>query len=322
MIYNKFINCETKDVFKSRLSSGDIVNQHIVFIQDTKEIWTDGVYYATQEIISADLEKLSQIVDILVTNGDGSKVLADNGTYVKLTPFSQSEITKLEAIAGIIITTGDGSKVLADNGTYVAIPKLTQDQANKLSELSKILILNGDGTKVLANNGKYVDYGKVGTSTVGSNTKFIYLNAGTPTASSSTVGSATLPIYLNGGNITQCNNTLGVSITGNANTATYVTRDRGSNTVSTLASLPVTKSTIVANLSGATNISLAGDMNVGESMTIICNPSASFTQPLPDSGNFMSMDGSSLNISSGKVFEINIYCYATNKYSISCKVKR
>lgn len=285
MIYNKFINCETKDVFKSRLSSGDIVNQHIVFIQDTKEIWTDGVYYATQEISSADLEKLSQIVDILVTNGDGSKVLADNGTYV-------------------------------------AIPKLTQDQANKLSELSKILILNGDGTKVLANNGKYVDYGKVGTSTVGSNTKFIYLNAGTPTASSSTVGSATLPIYLNGGNITQCNNTLGVSITGNANTATYVTRDRGSNTVSTLASLPVTKSTIVANLSGATNISLAGDMNVGESMTIICNPSASFTQPLPDSGNFMSMDGSSLNISSGKVFEINIYCYATNKYSISCKVKR
>lgn len=285
MIYNKFINCETKDVFRSRLSSGDIVNQHIVFIQDTKEIWTDGVYYATQEISSTDLEKLSQIADILVINGDGSKVLADNGTYV-------------------------------------AIPKLTQDQANKLSELSKILVLNGDGTKVLANNGKYVEYGKVGTSTVGSNTKFIYLNAGTPTASTSTVGSATLPIYLNGGTITQCNNTLGVSITGNANTATYVTRDRGSNTVTTLASLPVTKSTVIANLSSATNISLAEDMNVGDSMTIICNPSASFTQPLPDSGNFMSMDGSSLNISSGKVFEINIYCYATNKYSISCKVKR
>lgn len=322
MIYNKFINCETKDVFKSRLSSGDIVNQHIVFIQDTKEIWTDGVYYAAGELDPSDIEKLTQIVDILVTNGNGDKVLADNGKYIFVPKLDQSQAEALSKLSKILVLNGDGSKVLANNGTYVDNHQFTSNEASKLKTISGIVINTGNGSKVLTDKGTYVDYGKVGTNTVGSNTKFIYLNAGTPTASSSTVGSATLPIYLNGGNITQCNNTLGVSITGNANTATYVTRDRGSNTVSTLASLPVTKSTVIANLSSATNISLAGDMNVGESMTIICNPSASFTQPLPDSGNFMSMDGSSLNISSGKVFEINIYCYATNKYSISCKVKR
>ena len=107
-----------------------------------------------------------------------------------------------------------------------------------------------------------------------------------------------------------------------SNSAGYVIRDRGQNTVSTLTSLPITKSTIIANLSKATNISLAANMNVGESITIICTPSASFTQPIPTSGSFISMDGSSLSVTSGKKFEINIYCYNTNVYSISCKVAK
>ena len=107
-----------------------------------------------------------------------------------------------------------------------------------------------------------------------------------------------------------------------SDSAGYVSRDRGQNTVSTLTSLPITKSTIIANLSKATNISLASNMNVGESITVICTPSASFTQPIPTSGSFISMDGSSLSVTSGKKFEINIYCYNTNVYSISCKVAK
>jgi hypothetical protein len=103
---------------------------------------------------------------------------------------------------------------------------------------------------------------------------------------------------------------------------TYIPRDRGSNTVSTLTNLPVTKSTIIANLSAATSISVASGMNVGESITVICNPTASFTQPIPTTGSYKSMDGSSLSVTSGKQFEINIYCYASNTYSISCKVAK
>ena len=103
---------------------------------------------------------------------------------------------------------------------------------------------------------------------------------------------------------------------------TYVPRDRGSNTVTTLSSLPVTKSLVKATLSAATNISLASNMTEGESMTVICTPTASFTQPLPNSGSWTSMDGSSLSVTSGKKFEINIYCIASGTYSISCKVAK
>jgi hypothetical protein len=34
------------------------------------------------------------------------------------------------------------------------------------------------------------------------------------------------------------------------------------------------------------------------------------------------MDGDSLSVKSGKVFEINILCYASGKYSISSKIAK
>ena len=45
---------------------------------------------------------------------------------------------------------------------------------------------------------------KLGTGTVGSGVKPIYLNAGSPAASGSTVGNANRPIYMNGGTLSQC----------------------------------------------------------------------------------------------------------------------
>lgn len=52
---------------------------------------------------------------------------------------------------------------------------------------------------------------KVGTATVGSGIKPIYLSSGTPTASSSTVGSGIKPIYMNAGTLTASSSTIGAS---------------------------------------------------------------------------------------------------------------
>lgn len=50
---------------------------------------------------------------------------------------------------------------------------------------------------------------KLGSSTVGSGVRAIYLNAGTATASNSTVGDSTTPVYLNAGAITACAASIG-----------------------------------------------------------------------------------------------------------------
>ena len=93
----------------------------------------------------------------------------------------------------------------------------------------------------------------------------------------------------------------------------------GVGTATTLASLDVTKQVIHATLSAATSISLSAALEVGKSITVICTPSATFTQPIPTSGSYISMDGDSLEVTKDKPFEINILCYASGKYSISCK---
>lgn len=95
----------------------------------------------------------------------------------------------------------------------------------------------------------------------------------------------------------------------------------GSNAVTTLASLPISKRLVIATLSAATSLSLATDMEVGQELYIRCVPSAAFTQSIPNSGSFVSMSGSSITTVANIPFEISILCYATGYYSIAVKTQ-
>ena len=98
-----------------------------------------------------------------------------------------------------------------------------------------------------------------------------------------------------------------------------VNRLIGVNTVTTLANLPITKRSITATLSAATTLSVQSGMQVGEELMIRCVPSAAFTQAIPNSGDYVSMSGTSITTTANKPFEINIWCYASGKYSIAVK---
>lgn len=93
----------------------------------------------------------------------------------------------------------------------------------------------------------------------------------------------------------------------------------GVNTVTTLANLPITKRSITATLSAATTLSVASGMQIGEELMIRCVPSAAFTQAIPNSEAYVSMSGTSITTTANKPFEINIWCYASGKYSIAVK---
>lgn len=93
----------------------------------------------------------------------------------------------------------------------------------------------------------------------------------------------------------------------------------GVNTVTTLANLPISKRSITATLSAATTLSVQSGMQVGEELMIRCVPSAAFTQAIPNSGDYVSMSGTSITATANKPFEINIWCYASGKYSIAVK---
>lgn len=98
-----------------------------------------------------------------------------------------------------------------------------------------------------------------------------------------------------------------------------VNRLIGVNTVTTLANLPISKRSITATLSAATALSVASGMQIGEELMIRCVPSAVFTQAIPNSGAYVSMSGTSITTTANKPFEINVWCYASGKYSIAVK---
>lgn len=93
----------------------------------------------------------------------------------------------------------------------------------------------------------------------------------------------------------------------------------GVNTVTTLANLPISKRSITATLSAATTLSVQSGVQIGEELMIRCVPSAAFTQAIPNSGAYVSMSGTSITTTANKPFEINIWCYASGKYSIAVK---
>lgn len=100
----------------------------------------------------------------------------------------------------------------------------------------------------------------------------------------------------------------------------------GSNTVTTLVNIPTSKRLVKATLSSASNLSInesARALNVGEEIYLDCNPTASFTQPIPTTGSFRSMSGSSITTTSGVSFEMSILKIATSDvmYSITVKEK-
>lgn len=93
----------------------------------------------------------------------------------------------------------------------------------------------------------------------------------------------------------------------------------GVNTVTTLANLPISKRSITATLSAATTLSVQSGMQIGEELMIRCVPSAAFTQAIPNSEAYVSMSGTSITTTANKPFEINIWCYASGKYSIAVR---
>lgn len=105
---------------------------------------------------------------------------------------------------------------------------------------------------------------KLGTSTVGNETKPIYLSSGTPTASSSTVGSASVPVYLKSGTITKCTDTsLFSTLSSNSSTNLSVTIAGKNRTITDLYAYKADQLTTSRTIWGKNfngSASISGDM--------------------------------------------------------------
>lgn len=208
---------------------------------------------------------------------------------------------------------GDGTWVVPTNTTYANMKAATASAAGAAGLVpapaagKQTSFLRGDGTWVVPTNTTY------GLASTSANGLLRQLNGSTSNFMRGDGTWATPP-----------NTTYAVaneSTNGLMAAADKKTMNRliGVNTVTTLANLPISKRSITATLSAATTLSVQSGMQVGEELMIRCVPSAAFTQAIPNSGDYVSMSGTSITTTANKPFEINIWCYASGKYSIAVK---
>ena len=208
---------------------------------------------------------------------------------------------------------GDGTWQTPPNTTYSNMGGATSSAAGSAGLVpapaagKQTSFLRGDGTWVVPTNTTY------GLASTTANGLLSQLNGST---SSFMRGDGTWATPPNTTYAVADESTNGLMAAADKKT---VNRLIGVNTVTTLANLPISKRSITATLSAATTLSVASGMQIGEELMIRCVPSAVFTQAIPNSRAYVSMSGTSITTTANKPFEINIWCYASGRYSIAVK---
>lgn len=98
-INKKLIHFQTKTAFTTELNAGNILDTSIVFIKDTKEIWTHGQLYScslTEEEVISIIENSDSISNL--TNALNNKVDKVDGKSLTSNDFTDTLKTKLDGI--------------------------------------------------------------------------------------------------------------------------------------------------------------------------------------------------------------------------------
>lgn len=291
--------------------------------------WTDSSTTYTQ----ATSDKLGLVKIGYSANGKNYPVVLDgNGKMYVNVPWTDTDTTytNMEAAsasaagkAGLVPAPAAGAqaKYLRGDGTWQTPPNTTYSNMGGATSSAagsaglvpapaagkQASFLRGDGTWVVPTNTTY------GLASTTANGLLRQLNGST---SSFMRGDGTWATPPNTTYAVANESTNGLMAAADKKT---MNRLIGVNTVTTLANLPISKRSITATLSAATTLSVASGMQVGEELMIRCVPSAAFTQAIPNSGDYVSMSGTSITTTANKPFEINIWCYASGKYSIAVK---
>lgn len=287
-IYDEYIYIDGKP---ERIGSTQVDLSNYV-----QEAPADGKTYGRNNGAWSEIVESNQYLDLMTLFPNESGTLSDEN-YQKVVDAWENKVYLVQiygSYAPMVIERNEGvyniavsTTEFASSGMTVGGMSITINVDKTYTKSSNYLTLkNADtGTKYLSDNGEYLT---------------------PPTATPATAG------YMSAEDKKRVDD--------------IVNFGTGSNAVTTLVNIPTSKRLVKATLSSASNLSInesARTLNVGEEIYLDCNPTASFIQPIPTTGSFRSMSGSSITTTSGVPFEMSILKIATSgvMYSITVKEK-
>lgn len=278
------------------LLDGKQGNEYALKTEAITEAPSDGKIYGRKDKQWSEIIASNQYLDLTTLFPNKSGTLSDEN-YQKVVDAWENKVSLVQiygSYAPMVIERNEGvyniavsTIEFASSGMTVGGMSITINVDKTYTKSSNYLTLkNADtGTKYLSDNGEYLT---------------------PPAATSATAG------YMSAEDKKRVDD--------------IVNFGTGSNAVTILVNIPTNKRLVKATLSSASNLSInesARALNVGEEIYLDCNPTASFTQPIPTIGSFRSMSGSSITTTSGVPFEMSILKIATSgvMYSITVKEK-
>lgn len=96
---NNFIYAQTKDLFLNALNAGNILDEAIVFIEDTKEIWNHGHYFAGESIDPNIISEIQSEINTLKSyklDTNVAETLYAHKTEVESTYATKAEVADLK----------------------------------------------------------------------------------------------------------------------------------------------------------------------------------------------------------------------------------
>lgn len=280
------------------LLDGKQGNEYALKTEVITEAPSDGKTYGRKDKQWSEIIASNQYLDLTTLFPDVNGTLSDEN-YQKIVDAWESKIDT------IYIDNGFTSMGLTeDESTYTVIVNISSAETGGVLQIGSqiIKIDKTNKTYTVIASGCLLKTGELGTKYLSDNGQYLTPPIATPT----TAG------YMSAEDKNRVDD--------------IVDFGTGSNAVTTLVNIPTNKRLIRATLSSASNPSInesARALNVGEEIYLDCNPTASFTQPIPTTGSFRSMSGSSITTTSGVPFEMSILKIATSgvMYSITVKEK-
>ena len=114
---NNFIYAKAKSLFEEKLSAGEVLDEAIVFIEDTKEIWNHGTYFASIEEVAAQFANIQlDITELQNAIADIQNSLLERNLGSVDSGFIEVEEPIIPKTCSVTFVDSDGSTTLAGEG--------------------------------------------------------------------------------------------------------------------------------------------------------------------------------------------------------------
>ena len=124
-----FIYAKQKSLFEEKLNNGEVLDEAIVFIEDTKEIWNHGTYFDGSTFDPSNIKaSIQNIIDTTLTKTEAANIYQPIGDYVLKSDadLKYATINKTNELSDTIETV---------NTTLTATLNTKQDIISDLSEI-------------------------------------------------------------------------------------------------------------------------------------------------------------------------------------------